>query len=279
MAFHAQYRFMVIFLCALSFALPRGHAPADGIVITTDQPNPIVLYNLKSQLIEDNGLPPDAKAKDGIFSSFVPTRGQNSCLLELRSTENLPLWTQEIDCPERNHTVWVEIKMGEDRPSVFIEYQPASNPTTESFPIWKTTFVLFFLLGGIGYLLFKIVRSRTAKTIPDSMLYYKYHDQLSKEEQLYTHIQRLLPYTQVLLCPSPNRDLSEFNGLLGLFIFPQDRRIRNEFLKMELEQLKKLGPAILLIDGIHAIEEPKRNESRAHTLRSLGKIVYMDEGF
>ena len=138
------------------------------------------------------------------------------------------------------------------------------------------------LLGIVTLLFYRLwrriaIRKNQRKAIPEALFHYRYHDSSTKEEQLMAHIQALLPYVQILLCPSPHRNLDKFDGIPGLFILPQDKPARSEFLKIELSYLKQSGAAALLIDGLDSLASTPKGETKEMALKALGTVIYMEE--
>ncbi|MEC7986092.1 MAG: hypothetical protein VX278_13090 [Myxococcota bacterium] len=263
---------MVTLLSLLPFAMSN---PQSGTVILTDVPEPILLYNLNGYPIHDDGQGVDRHAGDEIYSVFIPDPGGLSCFVELRSTQNFPLWQGEVPCPMQTDIVWIGLHTEGDSIRADIQQQSFTSdaPKPRNW-IWG--------LVAVGLLvIYRLARRHTAlfrkKDIPAEFFRYQYHDKTPKEEQLMEHIQRLLPYAQIILCPSPERVLDALDGLPGLYILPQQKRTRNAILKLELGKLREEGPAYLLIDGLDALEAPKGHQTRESVLEDLGRVIYMEE--
>ena len=272
----------LVFAAAHANVLPyNDDISQSGIVIiaSVQDSQPYLQIGGRSLPLQDDGVAPDKIAGDSVFSLFFETNQERKYDLQLLSSEEEILWSGQISStPQHQVWLWMNGNVGNDL-RVKVEYKKLVNTHNNSlFSLDESQSHLYVRLAiAIAFFcLGLLVRRKAATQLQRIVAPFKHHtlnNPLGMQQvwltSLSTHQQILLdalrafaPSMNILLLTSEDgaKDLKKDLEAIGAVFTLSEKNTETHIVLSNFKNLLDLGPALLVVDGIAALEAPAPEE-------------------
>ena len=261
--------------------LPIGETSEEiglGCVVRIQGTSPSVRIEGEEYFFHDDAVPPDKIAGDGVFSLFIPTLQEKNIDVQLW-TDGALRWSGLVPLPPKGQQTWLSIDEKEKgvRPIVNVSFlglshqsMIAHNSTNydAGYMIWIALVVGIVL----GFRLHIVPHVSISRWLPHA-----------QEKRIHTHLisflpsddvcdvlQKRLQEQQILLCTSRQRRglFTSLANSVPVYL-GQKESYEVASLRSEIAILQKIGPSVVLLDGMHGLLKPNSAEEPLAVLTEI----------